>query len=162
MSDQIEPADAARALGEIDRRREQVIRRRVFPGWFWWAQAALTVAMTACIESGRDVVLWAGLALFVVGSIVINLPVSRAARAAPLNRALAAPGNARRVVAVLAASVVVLLGVAAGTAFGLHAAAVPDPGTIASVAAAVLFAVGGPMLVRWEAAVLMRRSGSRG
>ena len=161
MSDRIEPEDAALALGEIDRRREQVIRRRVVPVWFWWAQGALTVALTACVESGRGVVPWVGIALFVVGSTGINLPVSRAARAAPLNRTLAAPGNARRVVAVLAASVVVLLGVAAGTAFGLHAAAVPDPGTIASVAAAVLFAVGGPMLVRYEAAVLVRRSRSR-
>ena len=162
MSDQIEPADAARALGEIDRRREQVIRRRVFPGWFWWAQAALTVAMTACIESGRGVVLWTGLALFVVGSIVINLPVSRAARAAPLNRALAAPGNARRILAVVAASLAVLLGVALATGLSLKAAGVPWPGTIASAVATVVFAVGGPMLVRWEAAVLMRRSGSRG
>ena len=161
MNDHIEPADAARALSEIDRRREQVIRRKVFPGWFWWAQAALTVAMTACIESGRDVVLWAGLALFVVGSIVINLPVSRAARAAPLNRALAAPGNARRILAVLTASMAVLLGVVLATALGLHAAGVPYPGTVAAAVASVLFAVGGPMLVRYEAAVLVRRSGSR-
>jgi hypothetical protein len=162
MNDRIEPADAARALGEIDRRREQVIRRRVFPGWFWWAQAALTVAMTACIESGRGVVLWTGLALFVVGSMLINLPVSRAARAAPLNRALAAAGNARRILAVVAGSLAVLLGVALATGLSLKAAGVPWPGTIASAVATVVFAVGGPMLVRWEAAVLVRRSGSRG
>lgn len=161
MNDRIEPADAALALREIDRRREQVIRRPIVPVWFWWAQAALTVALAACVESGSGVVPWIGVALFVVGSTVINLPVSRAARAAPLNRTLAAPGNARRVLAVLAASVAVMLGVAVGTGFGLHAAGVPDPGTIASVAASVLFAVGGPMLVRYEAAVLVRQSRSR-
>ena len=60
-----------------------------------------------------------------------------------------------------AASIAVLLGVVAGAAFGLHAAGVPDPGTIARVAAPVLFAVGGPMLVRYEAAVLVRQSRSR-
>ena len=37
-NDRIEQADAARALSEIGRRREQVIRRRVIPGWFWWAR----------------------------------------------------------------------------------------------------------------------------
>ena len=38
MNDQIEPADAARALSEIGRRREQVIRRAsTVPGWYWWA-----------------------------------------------------------------------------------------------------------------------------
>jgi hypothetical protein len=161
MNDRIGPADAARALREIDRRREQVIRRSIVPVWFWWAQAALTVALAACVESGRGVVPGIGIALFVVGSSVINRPVSRAARAAPLNRALAAPGNARRVLAVLAASIAVLLGVAVGTAFGLHAAGVSDPGMIAAAVASVLFAVGGPMLVRYEAAVLVRRSGSR-
>ena len=161
MNDHIEPADAARALSEIDRRREQVIRRKVFPGWFWWAQAALTVAMTACIESGRGVVIGIGIAVFVVGSLVINLPVSRAARAAPVSRALAAPGDARRILAVLTASMAVLLGVVLATALGLRAAGVPYPATVAAAVASVLFAVGGPMLVRYEAAVLVRRSGSR-
>jgi hypothetical protein len=37
MNERIEPADAAHALSEIDRRREQVIRRKVFPGWWWFA-----------------------------------------------------------------------------------------------------------------------------
>jgi hypothetical protein len=153
MGDRIGPEDAALALGEIDRRREQVIRRPVFPRWFWWAQAGLTVGMTACIESGRAVVLWAGVALFVVGAIVVDLPVSRAARAAPPNRALGAPGNARGVLGVLAGFVAVLLGVVVGVTFGLRAAGVPYP---------AMFAVGGPVLVRWEGAVLVRRSGSRG
>ena len=161
MNEPIEPVDAARALIEIGRRREQVIRRPIFPGWFWWAQAALTVALAACIESGRSVVLWIGIALFTAGSAVINLPVSRAARAAPVNRALAAPANARRVLAVLVASIAVLLGVVLAAALGLHAAGVPYPATIAAAVASALFAVGGPMLVRYEAAVLVRRSGGR-
>jgi hypothetical protein len=107
------------------------------------------------------VLLGIGIALFVVGSTAINLPVSRAARAAPLNRALVAPGNARRILAVLLASIAVLLGVCLATGLGLNAAGVPYPGTIAAAVASVLFAVGGPMLVRYEAAVLVRQSGSR-
>jgi hypothetical protein len=47
------------------------------------------------------------------------------------------------------------------TGFSLKAAGVPCPGTIAGAVAGVLFAVVGPMLVRWEAAMLVRRSGSQ-
>ncbi len=68
------------------------------------------------------------IAVFVVGSPLINLPVSRAA---------------------------------VGTALGLRAAGVPGPGTIAGVLFAVLFALGGPRLLRYEAAVLVRESRSR-
>ena len=161
MNDRIEPADAALALSEIERRREQVIRRTVIPGWFWWAQAVLTVGLTACIEFGTGAVPWIGVGVFTVGSAVINLPVSRAARAAPVNRALAVGGKNRRVVIALVVGIAALLGVVLGTAFGLHAAGVPASGTIASVVASLLFAIGGPMLVRYEAAILVRGSRSR-
>ena len=55
-----------------------------------------------------------------------------------------------------------LLGVAVATGFSLKAAGVPQPGTIAAAVAAVLFAVSGQPLVRYEAAVLVCRSGSHG
>jgi hypothetical protein len=157
MSDQVEPADAARALSEIDRRREQVIRRKVFPGWWWWAYAVLMTALAAVVESGRDVLLWVGLALFVVASGLIDVPVRRAARAASPRRGL----GARRTLTGLAAFVVGLLGVGLAAGFGLKAAGVPHPGTIAAAVTGVLFAVVGPMLVRWEADALVRRSRSQ-
>jgi hypothetical protein len=161
MSDRVEPADAARALNEIDRRREQAIRRKVLPGWYWWANAVLTVALAASVESLRGVPLWIGIALYVAGSLVIGVPVSRAARAAPLRRGLAGPGSVGRTLIGFAGFTAVLLGVVLATGLSLKAAGVPFPGTIAGAVAAVLFAVGGPLLVRWEAAVLVRRSGSQ-
>ena len=61
MNDQIDPADAARALCEIGRRREQVIRRNsAIPGWYWWAVAVLlnpTLVMAPII--GQLPFLWA-------------------------------------------------------------------------------------------------------
>jgi hypothetical protein len=162
MNDRIEPADAARALGEIDRRREQVIRRKVFPGWWWWAHAVLIVAFTASVESQRGALLGIGITLFVAGSLVIDVPVSRAARAAAPRRGLGGPGSARRALVGLAAFVVVLLGVCVATGLSLKAAGVPYPATIAAAVAAVVFAVVGPRLVRLEAAMLVRRSGSQG
>jgi hypothetical protein len=158
MNERIEPADAARALSEIDRRREQVIRRRVFPGWWWWAYAVLMIAFSAAVESGSGVLLWIGIALFVVCSLLIDVPVRRAARAAAPRRGL----GARRTLLGLAAFVVGLLGVGLATGLSLKAAGVPHPGTIAGAVTGVLFAVVGPMLVRYEADLLVRRSGSRG
>ena len=158
MKGHIEPADAARALSEIDRRREQVIRRKVFPSWWWWAYAVLMTAFSAAVESGRGVLLGIGIALFVVGSLLVDVPVRRAARAAAPRRGL----GARRTLIGLATFVVGLLGVGLATGFSLKAAGVPHPGTIAGAVTGVLFAVAGPMLVRYEADLLVRRPGSRG
>jgi hypothetical protein len=158
MNERIDPADAARALTEIDRRREQAIRRRVVPGWWWWAYAVLITAFSAAVESGRGVLIGTGIALFVVSSLIIDVPVRRAARAAAPRRGL----GARRTLIGLAAFVVGLLGVTVATGLSLKAAGVPHPGTIAAAVAGVLFAVVGPMLVRYEADLLVRRSGSPG
>jgi cation transport ATPase len=158
VNDQIDPADAARALREIDRRREQVIRRKVFPGWWWWAYAVLMIAFSAAVESGRGVVPWIGIALFVVGSLLIDVPVRRAARAAAPRRGL----GARRTLIGLGSFVALVLGVGMATGLSLKAAGVPYPGMIAAAVAGVLFAVVGPMLVRWEADMLVRQSRSQG
>jgi hypothetical protein len=160
MNDQIGPADAARALREIDRRREQVIRRKVIPSWYWWANGVLMIALAAAVESGRGVVIWTGIALFVASALVINVPVSRAARAAPPRRGLAGP--VRRTLVAMAALMLVLLGVAVATGLGLKAAGVLYPGTISAAVTAVLFAVGWQLLVRYEQAVRVRRSRSQG
>jgi hypothetical protein len=162
VNDEIEPADAARALSEIDRRREQVIRRRVIPAWNWWAHAVLTVALAASIESGSGVVVWTGIAMFAVGSIVINVPVSRAARAAAPRRGLAGPGSAQKTLIGLVTFAAGVIGVGVATGLSLKAAGVPHPGTIAAAIAAAVIAVGGPMLVRYEAGVLVRRSRGQG
>jgi hypothetical protein len=161
MNEQIDPADAARALSEIGRRREQVIRRAAIPGWFWWANAVLVIALTAAVESGRGAVLWIGIALFVVASLVLNVPISRAARAARPRRGLAGPGHVPGLLVRLAAFAVILVGVALATGLSLKAAGVPYPGTIAATVAAVVYAVGWQLLMRYETATLLRRSASQ-
>ena len=161
MDDRVDPADAARALGEIGRRREQVIRRNIFPGWYWWAHAVLIVAIAAVIESGRGVLIWIGIPLYVAGALAVDVPVRCAARAAAPRRSVT-EGSAGRTLLGLAAFVAVLLGVLLATAFSLRAAGVPHPVTIAATVAAVVFAVGGPMLVRLGTAMVVRRSGSQG
>jgi hypothetical protein len=161
VDDQIDPADAARALSEIGRLREQVIRRAVIPGWFWWANAVLMIALTAAIESRRGVILGTGIALFVAGSLVLNVPVSRTARAAP-PRGLVGRGPVPGLPVRLAAFAAVLAGVLLATVFSLIAAGVPYPGTISVTVTAVVYAVGWQMLMRSETATLLRLSGSQG
>ena len=162
MSDRIEPADAARALSEIDRRREQVIRRKIFPVWYWWAHAGLMVEFVASLESGRGVLPWIGIALFMVGTLVISGLLSRALRGAPPRRDLVAPGSVPRLLAGIAAFAAAVLGVGLATGLSLKSAGVPWSGTIASAVAMVVFVVGGQILMRYHTAFLVRRSGGRG
>ena len=160
MNDRIEPADAARALSEIGRRREQVIRRAVraaFPGWYWWTTAVLMIALTASVESRRGVVLGIGITLFVAGELITSVPVSRAARAAPLRRDL--DSQRRETMVGLATFMLVLVGVLLATALSLKAARVPYPATIGVTVTAVMFAAGGQTLMRYLTAILVRRSG---
>jgi hypothetical protein len=160
VNDQIEPADAASALSEIGRRREQVIRRAAIPRWFWWASAALTVAWVAGAESQHGALLWVGNALYVAGLLAIQLFLRH--RGAPPSRDLDAPGSALRLLAGCLACVAVVTGVGLATRLSLEAARVPYPGTIASAAAMAVFAAGGQTVMRRHTAFLVRRSGGRG
>jgi hypothetical protein len=163
VSDQIEPAEAARALSEIGRRREQMIRRAAIPRWFWWASAVLTLALAADMEFQRGALFWAGAALFAVGTVAVNvLLLSRQFRGARLHRDLIAPGSNARMMAGAAALTAVVTGAALATKLSLEAARVPHPGMIASAAAMAVLVAGGQALVRYHTALLVRRSGDRG
>ena len=173
MNDQIEPADAARALSEIGRRREQVIRRAAeAPRWYWWASAVLPIAFAADIDSAigfaadvdsqRGALFWTGAALFAAGILAVNGLRLRAARRAPLRDDKLAPGAVPRVLASSAAFVAVVTGVTLGTGLSLVAARVPYPATIAVAAGMAVLAAGGPALTRYHTAVLVRRPGGRG
>jgi hypothetical protein len=162
MDGQIEPADAARALSEISRRREQVIRRAATPRWFWWASAVLTIACAADTEFRRGALFWAGIALFAAGTLAVNALVLFRRVRAPLRDDLVAPGSDARMLPWAAALVAAATGVALGTGLSLVAARVPYPATIACAAGMAVFAAGGQALTRYNTAVLVRRSGGRG
>jgi hypothetical protein len=163
MNDQTEPADAARALSEIGRRREQAIRRAAAPPrWYWWASAVLATAFAVDIDSQHGALFWAGAALFAVGTLAVNaLVLFRRARA-PLHPGLAAPGSAARMLPWAAALVAAVAGVTLGTGLSLVAARVPYPATIAVAAGMAVVAAGGQALTRYNTDVLVRRSGDRG
>ena len=158
MDDGIQPVEAEQALSEIDRRREQVIRRKIFPLWWWWAYAVLMVQFAACFESGRGVLIGIGIGVFTVGSFIIDVPVRRAAGAAAPRRGLA-PGSAVWTLVGVLGFMAVVLGAGLATGLSAKAAGVPHPGTIAAAVGGVVFAVAGPMFVRLGEAMMVRRSG---
>jgi hypothetical protein len=164
VNDQIEPADAARALSEIGRRREQVIRRAAAPRWFWWASAVLTIAFAADIDysSLRGALFWAGVALFTAGTLAVNGLRLRAVRGAPPRGGMVAPGSVPRVLAGEAALSAAVVGVTLGTGLSLVAARVPYPATIAVAAGMAVLVAGGQALTRYNTAFLVRRPGGRG
>jgi hypothetical protein len=159
VNDQVEPADAARALSEIGRRREQVIRRAAIPRWYWWATAILMIALAAASESWHGALSWAGTALYIAGMLALQL--SLAHRGAPPSRDLDAPGSALRLLAGAMAVVAVMTGVGLAARLSLEAAGVPYPGTIASAAAVAVFAAGMQMVMRRHTALLVRRLGGQ-
>jgi hypothetical protein len=164
MNDQIEPADAARALSEIGRRREQVIRRAATPRWFWWASAVLVIASAADTDytPQRGALFWAGIALFAAGTLAVNALVLFRRVRAPLRDDLVAPGSDARMLPAAAALVAAAAGVALGTVLSLEAARVPYPATIACAAGMAVWAAGGQALTRYNTAFLVRRSGGPG
>jgi hypothetical protein len=160
VNDLIEPADAARALSEIGRRREQVIRRAAAPRWFWWAIAALALAFAADTEFLRGALSWAGIALYAAGMLAVNGLQLRAVFRAPPRED--APGAVPRIMATAAAFAAVVTGVTLAAKLSLEAARVPHPGMIATAVFVAVFVPGGLALSRYHTAVLLRRPGGRG
>jgi hypothetical protein len=164
VNDQIEPADAARALSEISRQREQVIRRTAVPRWYWWAIAVLVIAFAADADySRRGALFWAGVALLAAGMLAVNgLQLSREFRGPALSPDTVAPGFVPRLLAGQAALVAATTGVTLGTELSLEAARVPYPSTISSAVGMAVFVAGGQVLMRYRMALLARRPGGRG
>lgn len=164
MNDQIDPADAARALSEISRQREQVIRRTAFPRWFWWATPVLVIASAADADHfRRGALYWAGVALTAAGMLAVNgLLLSRQRRGPALSPDLAALDSDPRLMAWSVALWPAVAGVVVGTNLGLEAARVPYPATIASAVGMAVLVAGGQALMRYRLHLLARRPGGRG
>lgn len=146
--------EAARALGEIGRRQEQVIDLNVIPTWFWWAVAALMVGFTAAVESGRPLFIGVGTAVFAAGILAVTGAVALGPlRHAQLRNDLLGPGG---VLAILG-FVALVLAVSLPTAFALRAARVSHPGTWGTLLGAVVMVIGGPLLTRYLHRVMLRR-----
>jgi hypothetical protein len=163
MAERIEPGDARSALSEIDRRREQVIRRVAIPDWYWWVLSVLTIAIAAGTESHNGILLWTAVALFAAGVLASTARALLHGLTAPPRREWAEPVSGTLVLVRLAIFAAVVIGATLAVELPLKAAHVTYAGTFGTVAAAVPLVIGGPILTRRLGGFTRGwRSGSRG
>jgi hypothetical protein len=121
----------------------------------------LMTALVVGLEPGDRTVAGIAVALFVVGSLAVGVPVARAARGAAPRRDLVALAAGRSALVGAAVFVAVLVAVLLATGLSLKASGVAHPATITVAITSVVFAAGGQLLMRHLAAAMARRAGSR-
>jgi hypothetical protein len=145
MEDGLRPDEAAQALAEIERRREQVIELAIIPAWYWWAIAGLMVGLSAAVDSRQPLAVGIGTGAFVVGVLATTgwIVAGMLRRGRVRNDLVGRSG----VLAILG-FVATVEAVALPTAFALDAAGAAYPATWGMLGGAVVMAVGGPLLMR--------------
>jgi hypothetical protein len=149
--------EAESDLADIRAAQERLIDRVTVPGWYWWAVAALAVALGLVVDRGNavEVAVGAGLFALVVAGMTA-LVILGGGRVQVSGRLLGGAGAAWIVGFV---DLVVLVSLAIG--FAVRAAGVTYPATIAALVAAVGVAMGGPILTRRLRRTMLRQSAAR-
>jgi len=150
--------EAAEALAEIQRCQQQVIDQATVPGWYWWSVGALMVVLAVGVDTRTPAVLGVAVAVFVVGLLSATGVVVRS----QFLRARLRDGllDGRGVVAILG-FVALIVGCTLGLAFGLRAAGVSHPATLACLAGGIALGLGGPVLMRMLRQIMLgNRAGS--
>lgn len=149
MNRDLNPADAANALAEIQKRQQQVIDRAAVPAWYWWVVGVLMVVLAVGVDTRTHLAIGITVPVFVVGMLsATGAAVRSQFRDARLRDGLL---DGRGVIAILG-FVALIVGCTLGIAFALRAAGVSYPATIACGFGGLVMGLGGPVLNR-----LMRR-----
>ena len=152
MSDEVSPAEAAQALADIQLRQQQVIDLAMIPAWYWWAVGALMVVLAVGVDSHSPVAIGLTVPVFVLGMLAATgWVVGRAFRHAQVRNGLM---DGHAVVAILVFDALIVGGTIA-LAFGLRAAGVGHPATLACVAGGLVMGLGGPVLMRRLRAIML-------
>jgi hypothetical protein len=158
MSRPPQPEEAASALAGIRRQQEEVIDAILVPRWYWSGVGAAMLAVGAATDTHRTLVLAVVIPVAVVAIVAMTgAMIFGAYRGAQVGSELL--GERGAVYIVVFAWVVV--GLTLGIGFGLRAAGVPWPATIATAVGGVMLAFGGPWLMRrLRAIMLSNRAGN--
>ena len=154
-----DPAEAARALAEIDRRQRQVIDNAALPNWYWWAVGGLMVVLAVGVDVRTGTSIGVAVPVFVVGMLVATgwVTIGAFRRALPRNDLLGGRGALG-----IVSFVLLSVGVTLAVTFGLRAGGVPYPATLGCLLGAVLLGCGGPVLARYLTRVMLNnRTGAR-
>jgi hypothetical protein len=141
----IPPADAARALAEIEARRDQVVTATTrLPAWYLPLLGVGFVGIVAGFETEWTWLMPAAntLTFVIATAFVVSLARRGVAQGpSPLF-------GVRDVLAIVMALVVIPLILGLGVGLGLYAAGVPVPATLGTAAGALAFSVAGPLAMR--------------
>ncbi len=149
-------AEAAAALAEIQRRREQVIKAVLVPVWYWWAMAAGMVAIGAARDTGDLVVQAITIPLAALVMAVLTGAMIPAVRRRVQVHSATQPGA--RAAAAIFGLILLVDGAIVGTAAGLHAACLPYPGTIGTAAGAAVIVIAGPLVNRYLSRLMLSQA----
>jgi hypothetical protein len=138
-------SEAAAALEDIGRRRGQVADVAMVPFWYWLVIAVPMVGLAAIVDTQVPTAIGFAIAAFVLVVLAATalVVVPRYRRAQWRSDLL----GGRGAIAIVAC-VWVLGGGTLGVGFGLRAAQVGHPATIACALGGVAMVIGGPMLMR--------------
>jgi MFS family permease len=139
--------EAAAELAEIARRREQVIKAALVPGWYWWVMAAAVVAIGAARDSGDLVV-----QVIVIPVAALVMAVLTGAMIPEVRRRVKAYSAAQadgRLAAAIFGMIVLVDVVIISVAASLAANHVRYPATIGCAAGAAVLVITGPLVNRY-------------
>ena len=145
MANEIHPDEAAGALREIARRREQVVNLAIAPTWFWWAFPLLLVGFSVTVETWRRPVVGIIFAVFLLGNAIIVgcVLLGTVRRAKPRNNLLGRAG-----ILAIPGFMLGALAVCSAVSVALKAAGVGYAQTWSTLLFGVVMVVGGPLLTR--------------
>lgn len=144
--------EAAQALSEVHRRREQVVTGTLVPDWYWTALGAAMLVFIAAVDSGRGWAVGIGTLVFVASLAALVGYVASRQRVQVRNELIGLRGGLA-----IGGFAVTLVAITLGLSFGLAAAGLPYAATAGGVVTAVGMAVGGPRLMRYLRTLMTSR-----
>jgi len=146
MAQPVNPADAGRALAEIERRRRQIIAQIDIPAWYWWGLALGWVALGLVTLADMP---WLSVAATVGFGVLHAVVAARVMDGRHGSRQLSVRADvvSRHVRSLVIAFLLVLVAITIVIALVADALGAPQPVLIASAAVALLVLVGGPRLM---------------
>jgi hypothetical protein len=141
----IEREEAERQLAEIAQRQLSAVERLLIPAWYWFVAALgiVTVGFVADTGSAALIVATALIFVAIIATATFEVIFGIWSGARVRDQVLGDQGSVS-----ISVFVFVALGASLATAFGSRALGFAYPGTLGTIAGALVLVVGGPRLTR--------------
>ncbi len=156
MTNAMKPAEARKALAEMERRQDQVIEGTLVPNWYWWAVALLAVGLGVGVDTRDPTAIAVTAGIFAVGVSLLTVWIAFGGRRhVKVHERLLGSRGAGLIVGF----VWLVVGGTLGLAYVLEAANVEYAATLSTLACAIALVVGGPALMRRLRVIMRRQAG---